>query len=287
MLGFLALAGVLPPKGLFSFPVFSAMMRTVSTRTEDLAARAELIVLSPHLDDAALSVGGLLHRAARRGARVEVVTMCTAAFEPQRLARLPGWLRPAADLETRKAEDRAALGRLGAEPIWLELPDAACLLSRPTRRALREPGRLAQPAFRARQARLEAALAGLLGARPRAALLVPLGLGGHLDHLALCAAGLLAARGRDPTRLFFYADVYAALAPGDPGSAPGAAGLALCGVPQALEAEDARAKLEAVACYASQLGLLGGAERLAARLEAQHASLGGAEPLWAPGEGPP
>src|SRR5258705_8534487 len=40
------------------------------------------IYLSPHLDDAALSCGGAIARHANAGARVLVVTLCTAAPPP-------------------------------------------------------------------------------------------------------------------------------------------------------------------------------------------------------------
>ena len=66
----------------------------------------ELVVLSPHLDDAALSCGGTLAEAGTRGGRALVVTLCTAVPD----ARGRGSRRWAAGLEpegvlARREED--------------------------------------------------------------------------------------------------------------------------------------------------------------------------------------
>ena len=81
----------------------------------------DLIVLSPHLDDAAFSCGALLHRAHREGLRTLVVNFFTAVPEPDRalsdFARElhASWGVDERAVETRRLEDQAALARLGAE----------------------------------------------------------------------------------------------------------------------------------------------------------------------------
>ena len=67
-----------------------------------------IVVVSPHLDDAVLSCGGILALAARRRERSVVVTVFTEG----------------ADHERRRAEDREALAIVGAEPLHLRLLDA-------------------------------------------------------------------------------------------------------------------------------------------------------------------
>src|SRR4051794_20848991 len=89
------------------------------------------IYLSPHLDDAALSCGGAIARHANDGARVLVVTLCTAAPPPEgpfstlAQAEHRGWgLAPAEVISTRLREDDLALARLDADPYRAGLLDA-------------------------------------------------------------------------------------------------------------------------------------------------------------------
>ncbi len=233
----------------------------------------DLIALSPHLDDAVLSVGGLLHRVTRQGGRALVATFCTRV--PERAA-IPPALRRFADVETRRSEDLQALGRLGAEPRWLGFVDRV-LRPPPVRfRALFEPAAPGEPAARAQRARMREAIEGLLAERPAAALLCPLGVGGHQDHLQVRQAALEAAAAAGAgARLAFYEDFYALASPGE--AAPRALdGLTLTPAPEPLSPEDERAELEAAACYASQLSALGGLQRLGELLARRHAALGGA-----------
>ena len=87
-----------------------------------------VVVVSPHLDDAALSLGGLIAAAARRGRHATVLTVLAGDLG----SRLPagGWDRRAG-FETegdaargRREEDRRACEILGAEPVWLPFPDS-------------------------------------------------------------------------------------------------------------------------------------------------------------------
>ena len=86
------------------------------------------IYLSPHFDDAALSVGGTIVRQTAAGERVLVVTVCSAspreplnAFAAHLHERWGGASDPIA---VRRAEDAAAVERLGADLLWLDELDA-------------------------------------------------------------------------------------------------------------------------------------------------------------------
>ncbi|HRD99345.1 MAG TPA: PIG-L family deacetylase [Rubrivivax sp.] len=78
------------------------------------------IYLSAHLDDAALSCGGLIHQQTRRGSVVAVVTLCagdppSASFSPFAEALHARWqLSPSEAVARRREEDHAALRGLGA-----------------------------------------------------------------------------------------------------------------------------------------------------------------------------
>ena len=86
-----------------------------------------IAVLSPHLDDAVLSVGGRIASASRHGGRVRVVTVL--AGDPAATGPAGPW-----DAESgfgsageaaraRREEDLLACAILGAEPVWLPYCD--------------------------------------------------------------------------------------------------------------------------------------------------------------------
>ena len=96
---------------------------------------ARHLYLSPHLDDAVLSCGGMIHRQSRRGERVVVMTVCAGvpprqAISPYAALLHRRWGRPpaagadtAAVVAMRRAEDAVALARVGAEGVYLDVPD--------------------------------------------------------------------------------------------------------------------------------------------------------------------
>ena len=92
------------------------------------APRVSLLVVSPHLDDAVLSLGALLARVARSGKRAAVLTVF--AGDTDSLKPCGGWDRRGGfategeAARARRLEDRAACGLLGAEPHWLSFSEA-------------------------------------------------------------------------------------------------------------------------------------------------------------------
>ncbi len=273
-----------------------------------------LVVVSPHLDDAVISVGALISRAVAAGTPVEVWTAFTAGPP---VASLPRRLRRFGDYATRIAEDDRALDRLGAGRRRLGLAE----------RIWREPrvrtvaAVFATPARREAFGRLEAvrAAVGEVLQRPGVQLLAPLGVGHHVDHVEVALAVLLAAREHDALgRVAFYEDFYAlgeaarrrhpvtrrqprparhspgwaaprqgavllltpllARGPGLQDYLPGTGALDWRCEPHPTAGHE-RAKLAAVAEYRSQLPALGGRSRLEALLERAHRVRGG-ELIW-------
>jgi len=145
------------------------------------------LAFSPHLDDAAFSCGGTLARLARMGWTVTVCTAFTQSVpRPTGFAlacQLDKGLGPEVDyMALRRAEDTAACALLGAQPRWLDLPEA------PHRgygdaRALFAPP---QPADTI-AAPLTRALISMLDAGPDL-VLAPQAVGGHVDHVVLVRA---------------------------------------------------------------------------------------------------
>src|SRR5918997_1096243 len=81
-----------------------------------------VVVVSPHLDDAALSLGAAIARATRRGTPVTVLTPLAgdpASTEPDQWARRCGFASAGEAARARREEDRRACAILGAEPEWL------------------------------------------------------------------------------------------------------------------------------------------------------------------------
>ena len=165
-----------------------------------MSARAEapVWVLAPHPDDAAFSVGLTLHRLARRGTPIRLVTVFS------RSAYAPGLSSDDPDVVTtaRAEEDRRFARLLGKRTRRVDLgrDDA------PLRSGYRGPEDLFRdsPFSAAEEAELDALLPALGGLREAALALVPLALGDHVDHRIVQAAALAAG---SPERLAFYEDL--------------------------------------------------------------------------------
>lgn len=153
------------------------------------------IYLSPHLDDAALSCGGAIARHSSAGARVLVVTLCTAAPAPagpfsgfaQEVHKNWG-LAPAEVMTTRLHEDDLALERLDADTYRAQMLDAIYRLPAvyDSRDALfGAPAHDDPLLYSARQL-----IAALRGRVPHATFYAPLGIGNHVDHQIVYTAAL-------------------------------------------------------------------------------------------------
>jgi LmbE family N-acetylglucosaminyl deacetylase len=87
-----------------------------------------VVVVSPHLDDAALSVGAAIAAATRAGAEITVLTVF--AGDPSSGAPAGSWDRRTGfatageAARARREEDSAACAILGATPQWLPFADA-------------------------------------------------------------------------------------------------------------------------------------------------------------------
>lgn len=84
----------------------------------------DLLVISPHLDDAALSCSDAIWRAPRAAVlTVFAGTPTDAAMQTDWDAR-SGFASAGEAMRARRAEDAAALKTLAAEPIWLDFLDS-------------------------------------------------------------------------------------------------------------------------------------------------------------------
>jgi LmbE family N-acetylglucosaminyl deacetylase len=250
------------------------------------------IILSPHLDDAALSVGGTIARLTVVGEAVLVVNICSGSpplggpFSSFAALQHTRWKLPADEaVALRRAEDAAALAILGADSLQLDLLDAIYRMPEAYIDDETLFGAVAPDDPLAELARpsVEAIVAG----SPAARVYAPLGVGNHVDHQAVYAVAAELAGAGVP--VLYYEDFPYAARQGSLAarlSAPGAPrGLA----PVVTEiAGELERKIIAVAAYESQLGtLFGDGERMAQMVAAYAAAVAEApgayaERLWAP-----
>jgi len=95
----------------------------VSVEPEVMRSARRVVVVSPHLDDAVLSLGAAIARAVRRGVHVEVLTVF--GCDPDATGPTKGWDARAGfrtegeAARARRLEDARACELLGAVPVWL------------------------------------------------------------------------------------------------------------------------------------------------------------------------
>lgn len=275
---------------------------------------SDVVVISPHLDDAVLSIGGLIGREVRAGHRVEVVT-CFTDGPP--LASIPQQRRVFGDYTARRDEETRALAVLGAHSRWLDLHERIWRDPPPknTLHVFHTPPREADFAM---LPKIRAVVGELLDGA--ALIYAPLAIGHHVDHVEVTLAvlrELLARRAFDRVR--FYEDPYAlgggcrarhfvarrrgwrwfggpvwasarvagllrvvalsARGPNVEDYVPEAAKLEWTCHPAAISDEEEGKKLAAIAEYGSQVKAFGGIASVRAFMRRGHRALGG-EPIW-------
>lgn len=235
------------------------------------------IYLSPHLDDAVLSCGGAIHRQAAAGEPVLVVTIFAGEYTGAGLSAFAQeqhdyWGNPPRPLALRRAEDWAALRRLGAEAQHLDHLDAVYRAGSDGRWLYTDVDQLFGAVHPADLDSAEGSralakqLAGLVPLQPQATIYAPLGVGNHVDHqIVHAAARRLLAMGH---RLAFYEEAPYVASPGALEAAletAGAGGWSSQVIP--LSPADLAAKVSALAYYRTQLAVLfGGAEAMPSRI---------------------
>ncbi len=219
---------------------------------ESFLGSSDITVLSPHSDDAALSLSGLLFLAAYRGHRCTIIT----AFSRSRRTRTGGIEQDEERVTAmRKREDEAFVSLLGSGAcvLWCDLPDPSVRLP-----ADRDTWYVPRPLSSGEHA----FVAGITGfceghIDGSSTLFAPMALGRNRDHLIARDAALEFVR-PNPRRLFLYEDLpYAARMSElelerDADALAGAEGLTLTSRKISYAALLFR-KRQAVATYASQM----------------------------------
>ena len=255
-----------------------------------MSADLHTLVLSPHLDDGVLSCGGEMNQLAARGERVAMATLCTAEMgtEATPFARKVfrymdlDWRT---GMAARREEDLVACGVLGVEALHFDLGEA---INRyvPSGRGARCPYSSGLTLFgppnaedeQIVAAQLDEIFASLPSARN---WLVPLGIGGHVDHRLVRAAAERQAPDAG-VELVYYEDF--------PYSRKLKNRLRVLGLPWGrklqpttvrLAADDLEQKIESIAAYGSQVApLFGDRRQLADAVHTDARRCGGGERRW-------
>lgn len=228
------------------------------------------IVLSPHYDDAALSCGGMIAQRAAAGDAVIVATVFggrpdMAALSPfaRSIHARPG--AGADPVAQRVAEEHQALAILGAQPRPGDYLD--CIYRREAaggRWLYDREEALFGPVDGADDEltdELAAAFAALAPAGGQCVIYAPLAIGNHVDHQVVQRAA--ARLGKAGYTVLYYEDYPYVVR--DP---TGLAGALRQAAPRAgwlpqpvpLSLQDLERKIDAVTAYASQIGVLFGAD---------------------------
>ncbi len=165
------------------------------------------IFLSPHLDDAVLSCGGLIVEQLRAGKQIEIWTICAGNPPPGELTPFATSLHarwetgPDAMLVRRK-EDKEACRILGVKSRHMDIPDCIYRRLPNGEPVIHEEADLNKPLNAGEQSLVARLAQTLSGALPEDVPLVcPLTVGGHVDHRLTRAAAEVLQR-----PIWFYAD---------------------------------------------------------------------------------
>ncbi len=222
------------------------------------------IYLSPHLDDAVLSCGGLIHQQVQQGMRPLVITCFAgtpdyAALSPFAADQHRAWGQPSDPIGQRRREDASALTYLGCEyEQWAYLDCIYRRHSTSGKFLYASEAAIFGELRKEDQALIDQLVAHVRGSCPAAGawLYSPLTIGHHVDHqLVLQVAVKLQHYG--------YAVQYFEDYPYAQSSANLAEALGGWAVPpvsnvQMLDGADLQAKTSAIGLYGSQLGVLFG-----------------------------
>jgi LmbE family N-acetylglucosaminyl deacetylase len=169
------------------------------------------IYLSPHLDDAALSCGGLIWEQGASGEPASIWTICAGDPPEQVLSPFAEslharWGTGLAAAEQRRQEDLRSCARIKAECVQLSIPDCIYRQHPQTGAYLYAcEEAIIGPLHPAEAALVEELSAELARRLPGGSKVVaPLALGGHVDHRLVRAAAEQLALPADA--LWYYAD---------------------------------------------------------------------------------
>jgi len=238
------------------------------------------IFLSPHLDDAVLSCGGLIYDLVISGQQVQIWTICAGdappgSLSPLALALHERWQTGPESPKKRRAEDELACHLLGAKPVHFDFPE--CIYRRHPITGQPVIGTNAElfqplPGF---EMPLMTRVSKLLSQQLYSVdkVVSPLAIGGHIDHHLVRSAAEMLGR-----PLYYYPDY-----PYHGGGAENLSGINNPDWTATVHAISKRALAawqQAVAAYRSQISTFWGSiDEMKSALQA-YRKQGGGNTLW-------
>jgi len=173
--------------------------------------RYDHVYISPHFDDVVASCGGQILKQKQRNESILVVTVFSARGHHYPDANSSA-LKTRLDYDRRRSEDRKVMQQLGIDYLWLEYPEILFRHQSPWRRYWPT-----YPATTANQKLCCQVANSLNEIRVRTQcvnMILPLGIGQHVDHQIVLRAGLsLQCRKPHLLPVSFYEELPYALFP--------------------------------------------------------------------------
>ena len=147
------------------------------------------IFLSPHLDDAVGSCGGLIAKLIYQREKVLVLSIYTKNPD---LRKIPKKYHKFANYDERKEEDKKAMNKLSADFKWLDLTERTYRVPIPKR--LTEVFKIDLSADLAQFpniAKIQDEISKAIDESPNSIVYAPLGIGNHFDHVEVFLAALM------------------------------------------------------------------------------------------------
>jgi LmbE family N-acetylglucosaminyl deacetylase len=254
-----------------------------SPANSQVISHFDAIFLSPHLDDAALSCGGTIHRLTSSGQRVLVVTVMagdasSAVLSPFAESLHQRWQLKSGDLTDRRQEDIDACTVLKAQWLHWDIPDCIYRVDSTGKRPLYDSEESLFSEVNPLETDLINRIVHLMTALPDTEkIFIPLGMGHHVDHQLTRIA---AEQWKKPSSFAYYEEY-----PYAESSVAAHVPLELTASWQSevisLEQADIVVKTQAIACYKSQLSTFyDGQEDMIDSVTRYVTSVGG-ERFWA------
>ncbi len=169
------------------------------------------VYVSPHFDDVAASCSGRIFKQLDQGESVLIVTVFSAPATHGSIT-FSNALKSILNYKRRRQEDCTAMQRMGVDYLWLEHPEFLFRNQKPWARYW--PHYRATPSNKILYDKLIRELHEICRQTDCANLILPLGIGQHMDHQILFQAGITLLHGKNCTcRILFYEETPYALFP--------------------------------------------------------------------------